>query len=322
MCDIIKPKHFNPELVSFTDVKTNKFGGRSVFVNYSDAPLRIQTPKMHLPYDLNEDDLRDSNETVIGKKYATNLSFRGKDRADDESATPAVRSNAKKLNEFHKMLQALENRIIEEGVSKSGSWLQQKGAEKAVVKALFNSSIKVSKDKETGMPNGKYPDTIRGKIMFWDGAFSTEVYSKERELVDLRENLVKGAQVTCLLESSGMWFIGGKFGMSWRIKQVQVYSAPAASRGGFMMLPDSDDEEEDEISLAPSAVASSASSASSASASVAPVASSSEDESVEEASGSADVDEGVVSSSEEEEEEEEPPPPPKKVKKPKKPKNA
>ena len=313
MSDIVKPKNFNPASVSFSDVKPNKFGGKTVYVNYNDGKFAIQTPTMHLPYNLNVDEIKDSKtDAVTGQKYSINLSFRGMDREHDTSLSAKDRRNAKRLREFHEMFRALEERIIEEGVKQSGSWLQQKDAPPAVVRALLNSSLKVSKDPN-GTPNGKWPDTIKGKVMFWDGVFTTEVYNKEGEAVDVQDNLQKGGQIACLLESSGLWFANGKFGISWRIVQCQVKVAPQQAKVGYRMLPESDDDDDDEeeavIPLGTPAEASAASEDQGGS----------DDSSSEVAqpSGGMDVDAGVESSSDEEEEEE-PPPPPKKVKKVKK----
>ena len=310
MCDILKPKNFNPASVSFSDVKPNKFGGKTVFVNYNDGKFAIQTPTMHLPYNLNVDEIKDSKtDAVTGQKYSINLSFRGMDRENDTSLSSKERRNAKRLREFHEMLRSLETRIIEEGVKQSGSWLQQKDAPPAVVRALLNSSLKVSKDPN-GEPNGKWPDTIKGKVMFWDGVFTTEVYNEEGKEVDVQGNLQRGAQIACLLESSGLWFANGKFGISWRIVQCQVKVAPQQVKVGYRMLPESDDDEDDEeavISLGTPAEVSAGSAGSEGSSSE-----------VGQPSGGVDVDAGVESSSEEEEEEEEPPPPPKKLKKSKK----
>ena len=322
MCDIVKPKNFNPSSVTFSDVKPNKFGGKTVYVNYNDGKFAIQTPIMNLPYNLNVDEIKDSKtDAVTGQKYSTNLSFRGMDREHDTSLGPKERRNAKRLREFHEMLRSLEERIVEEGVKQSGSWLQQKDASPAVVRALFNSSLKVSKDAN-GAPNGKWPDTIKGKVMFWDGVFTTEVYNKDDEEVDVQENLQKGAQIACLLESGGLWFANGKFGISWRISQCKVDKAPRLEKSGYRMLPESDDDEDDEeavISLGTPAEVSEvprqpASWGQNYTGSAGSEGSSSE---VDQPSGGVDVDAGVESSSEEEEEEE-PPPPPKKLKKSKK----
>ena len=245
MCDILKPKNFDPSLLEFSEVKTNKYGGKAVYVRYSGGKLRVQTPKMTLPYGLNEDDMTDpkTNE-VIGHKYSVNLSFRNMDRADDETLPPKVRSNARRLSEFHTMLGGVDAQVIKEGTKNSMPWLKMKAAQAAVVEALFNDTIKVSRDKQTQEPDGKWPDTFKSKIPFYDGVFKAEVYSENREEVDLKEYVVKRAETASLLECTGIWFAGGKFGIGWKVVQMQVLNRPSGITG-FSLLPESDDDDEE-----------------------------------------------------------------------------
>ncbi len=304
MCDILKPKNFNPSLLEFSEVKTNKYGGKAVYVRYNGGKLRIQTPKMTLPYGLNEDDLTDpKTQEVIGHKYSVNLSFKGKERdVDDDSIPSKVRSNIRRLNEFHTMLGEIDNQVVKQGTANSMPWLKMKNAQEAVIQALFNDTIKVSRDKETQEPDGKWPDTIKCKIPYYEGVFKAEVYSEDREEVDLKEYIVKRAETASLLECSGIWFAGGKFGIGWKLVQMQVLSRPSGLTG-YSILPDSDDEDEDdEIPV------------SQKSAKPIRVDDSSDEvsNSAEEVGGDNGLDDGVDSS--EEESEDETPPPPKKKK--------
>ena len=243
MCDILKPKNFDPNLLEFSEVKTNKYGGKAVYVRYNGNKLRLQTPKMILPYGLNEDEMTDpkTNE-VIGHKYSVNLSFKNIDRSNDDSLPIKVQNNARRLNEFHQMLGLVDARVVKEGTKNSMPWLKMKSAQAAVVKALFNDTIKESRDKQTQEPDGKWPDTFKAKIPFYDGVFKTEVYSEDREEVDLKENLVKRAETASLLECTGIWFAGGKFGIGWKVVQIQVLSKPSGVTG-YSFLPDSDDDD-------------------------------------------------------------------------------
>ena len=292
MCDILKPKNFDASLLEFSEVKTNKYGGRAVYVRYNGSNLRVQTPRMSLPYGLNEDEIVDqkTNE-VTGYKYSVNLSFKNMDRADDESLPPKIRSNARKLNEFHQMLNAVDETVVKEGTKNSMPWLKMKSAQAAVVQALFNDTIKVSRDKQTQEPDGKWPDTFKAKIPYWDGVFKTEVYSEDRQEVDLKENVVKRAETASLLECTGIWFAGGKFGISWKVVQMQVLSKPSGITG-FSLLPESDDEDDDEVSETA-------------------VVSNKPSDSNSDNNSNNGLDDGVESSDDDDDDDEEEPPPPK-----------
>lgn len=293
MTDVIKPKNFQNENLEFSEVKTNKYGGKAVYIRYGAGKFRVQTPEMHLPYGLNEDEITDDQTgEVKGHKYSVNLSFKG---IDSDS------SDGKKLQEFHRMLSRVDDLVVKEGQKMSLPWLKQKNASTEVVKALYSSQIKVSRDKETQEPDGRYPDTIKAKINYWDGVFKTEVFNEDREQVDLKESLVKGTVAKALLECNGVWFAGGKFGVSWKVVQMRVKVPKGIS--GYSFLSDSDDEDdEDEQPLK--------------------VVENETVESSDEEEVSNDneegLDAGVESSEEEDEEEEVAPPPPKKKKKSKK----
>lgn len=248
---ITKPKTFNPALLTFSEVKQNQHGGKSVYVNYNDAALVVQTPRMHLPYGMNEEPITDSTTgEQTGFKYSTNMSFRGMDREHDASMDTKGRANARRLREFHEMLEAIEKRVIDEGVKNSSTWLgQPKGTPDAVVKVLFNPIIRKSKDPQTGEPNGKYPDTVKAKVGYYGGKFTTEVYGTPPEApLDVKENLVKGTVVGTLLKAMSVWFVNGKFGISFLVTQGQVSGPPpvqAGGGGGFALMEDSESEDED-----------------------------------------------------------------------------
>ena len=294
MCDILKPKNFDPSLLEFSEVKTNKYGGKAVYVRYNGGKFRIQTPKMSLPFGLNEDEITDpkTNE-VTGHKNSVNLSFKNIDRAEDDSLPTKVRNNARRLGEFHQMLKGVDGQVVKEGTKNSMPWLKMKAAQGAVVQALFNDTIKVSRDKQTQEPDGKWPDTFKAKIPYWDGVFKTEVYSEDREEVDLKEYVVKRAETASLLECTGIWFAGGKFGIGWKVVQMQVLSKPSGVTG-YSFLPESDDDEDEEDESPVSQAQESKDS----------------DEEVD-SPGNNGLDDGVDSSDDDDDDDEEEPPPPK-----------
>ena len=71
---ILLPHQFNTSEINFSDVKTNSYGGKVVYMNRSGGKLILQTPKMFIPYGLGENEILDqkTNE-VIGHKYHVNL---------------------------------------------------------------------------------------------------------------------------------------------------------------------------------------------------------------------------------------------------------
>ena len=234
---ITTPSTFNKNDIQFSDVKTNNYGGKVVYINKNSAKFRIQTSEMSMPYGLSENEITDSKTNeIIGHKYHINLSFKGIDQDN---------SDAEKLKKLHKMLKEMDELVIDEAIKNSLSWLKMKKVTHETVKALYSPIIIVSKDKETQEPNGKYPDTFKGKLPYYDGNFTTEVYNEKRELVDVKSTLVKGAKGKSLLECTGIWFAGGRFGLGWKVVQMKVKVPETLSGYAFI---DSSDDEEDESS--------------------------------------------------------------------------
>jgi hypothetical protein len=242
--NIVNPKNFNKSDIQFSDVKPNNYGGKMVYINNKSSTFLIQTPEMFIPYGLGENEITDQKTgEVTGHKYHVNLSFKGIDNVG--SSDPKVKKNQKKLKDFHKMIQDIDDIVLEQACgSKSLQWLKQKKCSKETAMALYSPMLIKSKDKETQEPDGKYPDTIKGKIQYWEGVFKTEIYNENKELVDLKASIVKGTEAKALLQCTGIWFAGGKFGVGWKLVQMKV-KVPETLQGYSFVESDDDDEDGD-----------------------------------------------------------------------------
>merc|ERR1712118_158327 len=110
---------------------------------------------------------------------------------------------------------------------------KKKSMTEDVLRALYSKQLRESKDKETGEPDGKWPDTIKVKLPYKNERFACEVYDNKKQEVDLSnlENiLVRGCEIQALIECGGVWFAGGKYGVSWKIIQMKV-TAPSTIKG-------------------------------------------------------------------------------------------
>ena len=231
------PKNLDISKLQLSDVKSNSYGGKVVYINNNGKNLRIQIPEMTLCYGLCENEVIDNKTNeVIGHKYSTNFSFKG--MTDDKGNILN-----KKLKIFHDMLDNLDNLILSKAIENSITWLKMKKINKETAEALYSNLIIKSKDKETQEPDGKYPDTFKGKIPFYENKFKTEVYNPNKELVDLKKNIVKGSTARAIIECTGVWFAGGKFGVGWKIIQMAVNIPEELS--GYSIIESSDDEDDD-----------------------------------------------------------------------------
>ena len=232
MSDIVKSKNFDINLLEFSEMKTNQYGGKAVYLKYNGGKLRIQTPKMYLPYGMNDYEIKDeTTDEVKGHKYTLDMSFKGIDRENDDSVSSDVRKEAKRLRDFHNVLTSIDAKVRSQAKQNSIAWLKCKKASDEMIEQQYKSVVNVSMDKETLEPDGKWPDTAKTKVQYYEGVFKTEVYNDKREAVDIQEWLVKGTQVASLIECTGIWFAGGKFGIGFKVVQSQVLYKPQDSFG-------------------------------------------------------------------------------------------
>ena len=158
-------------------------------------------------------------------KYSVDMSLRGY-----EGENPKAKSVFDAFSQ-------LDDFMIKEGVKNSKAWFKQ-DLSKDVVKAFYTPSLRFSKDAE-GNPK-PYPPTVKVALKQREGKFDTRVYDdKKRELTELpmEDILVKGANITVLIECTGVWFAGSKYGISWKAVQIRVDSLPDRIRG-FAFLED------------------------------------------------------------------------------------
>ena len=175
-------------------------GGKIIRLLNNGKPFVFQTPVMNCPYGVSCYDF-DKNPNA---KHTMNLAF--KEGHDD----------------LRVMLEKLDDRLITDGFDNSMSWFKKKLATKDVVEALYAPIIKFSKDKETGENSTKYPPTFRIQVPMKDGKIACEIYNTKKEKVEMSTSVMKGAKVAAIVQCTGIWLAGGKFGCNFKIVQMRV----------------------------------------------------------------------------------------------------
>ena len=149
----IKGKNIDVSKISFSQPRVLDNGAKLVYMNYDGGRLSVQSPWMSLPWKMG---VYTEGEYP---KYSIDLSFKGMDEDAD-------------LKAFHDKIQTVEEKIIEGGFKNSVSWFKKKASSREVIEAIFNPILKVSRDKETGEPDGKWPPTMKLKVSrkngFWE----------------------------------------------------------------------------------------------------------------------------------------------------------
>lgn len=215
MNEIILAEDFNVTNITYGEPRVLDSGGRSIPVYYAGRPLQVQMPEMSAPFGLGQW----PKEAVEGMpvKYDISLSFRDLDRRET-------------LKAAYKMFTDLDTAIIDNGLNNSFAFFKKKHTNKEVVQALFTPTIKLPKDRETGEVTDKYPATINFKLPMRDNTFQFLCFNKQQEQIDLRSVQLKGSKAMVIIQCSGIWIANGKFGCSWKVKQMQV-SPPSTITG-------------------------------------------------------------------------------------------
>ena len=228
---VVVPQSFDISKLTTSDVKALDNGSKCVYVNYNGGRLRTQTPQMPTPFG--------AGDYQGNANFKVNLSFRDLTSSDSLSRTRATA--------FHSMLQAIDNFIIDKATANAGKWLGIAGASRDVVKYAYTPSIRLAKSKD-GAIRTDVPATVSIALKQRNGAFDAEIYDKDLKRISVSdegkasrfatpvETLVRGTEVTCLLDLTSIWIAGGKFGATWKLHSawVNVPGASASSGPGFV----------------------------------------------------------------------------------------
>ena len=229
MNNICLAKNINLEKISFSKIKKNSYGGKSIYVKYDGNPLVVQTPYMTMPFGLSEY----VNEETGYSKYSVDFSFRNMD-------------DSKSVENFFDFLNRFDDFMVESGVKNCAEWFSNSSYNKEnIVNALFSRQIRYSVDKETGEINHKYAPTFKLKLPKYNGSFVAEVYDSKNKPIydDLQDVIKKKMTARAIMKCSGVWFVGGKFGLSWKVIHLQVQKQPSVDE--YSRIPDSDSDATD-----------------------------------------------------------------------------
>jgi hypothetical protein len=236
---IIKPSTIDMTRIEFAEPEINAKGGKAIKVSYNSEKFLIHSPEMSIAFDASNT----TEEPGAYPKWAFQLSF-------DGMHEPTV--NGRHIKKFHSMIDDLDEHLIDAAIPNSLSWLKMKSAQRPVVEALINRTIKQSKDKKTQEPDGKYPDTMKVRIPIGkEGRLLCNIFDKEngdKAMTDLSVlgRLKRNTRVILILECSGLYVMSGKFGFTgWSLHTCKIMRD--AYTGGIprnvCLITDSDDDD-------------------------------------------------------------------------------
>jgi len=190
--------------------KSNAGATASIFSSQLNKILRIETPLM-MTWGIS--DYVDQTTGESDGKFTMTLNF-----PNDEYSTDETTLLLDKVKEF-------EDNILDLAVENSLSWFG-KSKTKELVEDSFSSIIKV---------NNKQPDrppSIRIKVPHYEGKwgdislfdYSTQerLYPSSDETITPPDLVPKLSQIACVIQCSGLWFVGGRWGVKWVLNQAVV----------------------------------------------------------------------------------------------------
>ena len=238
---ITKAKNFSPSNVTYKKPTTNKRGGKSVQLQLNGEPLVLQIPLM-LTWGVNERVDEDSGRV----SYDMALQFQ-----------PEKHSSILK---FLDAMKGLEQKVKDDAITNSKEWFGKTTMSKEVVDVLMYPILKYPKKKDdSGEPDHDRDPTLKLKVPYWDKKFSIELYDMESNCIyqTVKDGEVgpqgiktpvdlvpKASHVSGLIGCTGLWFAGGKWGVTWKLIQAKVRPPQRLiGSGKCNIAEDSDDEE-------------------------------------------------------------------------------
>lgn len=233
----LRPQEVDLEKIKYSPVKSMDNGGKMCYMNYGSEGVN------HLYVQTNE----------------LNVTFDAKYFGDDKTGKHSVRvtmsdlENNKKMKNLHKFLSDLDEKILQDAVKNSSTWLRNPKLNMDTARALYHPMVKVSVNEETGEPDGKYPDSFQFKVQSKNGIVNCNFFDESREEINVNDKsfdtytnvdelLKKGTKVKLVMRCTGIWIASGKFGCGWVAEQIQTSIPPRLEN--FAFRPDEDDEEE------------------------------------------------------------------------------
>jgi len=228
---------FNPETVSYGAAKINKRGGKSIKILDSKKNSLILSTPLILTWGINKMVDEDSG------RASYNLAIQ---YPSDNYGTDATR-------EFYSKMRDLEDKILDDAVKHSKEWFNKDKMSREVAEALYTPMLKHPYIKGTKEPDMSRAPSTKIKISYWEGKFNTELYDVNRNLLfepdmtmgddEFQALIPKASHIAALIQCNGIWFVGGKFGISWQLVQA-VIRRPVRIQGSCFVNLSSDDKKQ------------------------------------------------------------------------------
>jgi hypothetical protein len=214
--EILVGETFNPAKdLKYSKPKANASGGKSVgILNAStNGATYISTPLM-LTWGVSTFEDKKNGD----KSYSMSLQFPG-----EEYNTPAI-------TKFRANLVKLEEKIKADALVNQKDWFGKTTLTQQHIDFQWTPMLKFAKG-ENGEPDHNKNPTLSVKLPIWEGVWNVELFDPStrkifpdscNDHVTPLDLIAKGSHVAVVLQCGGVWFAGGKFGVTWKLFQAVV----------------------------------------------------------------------------------------------------
>ena len=236
---IIDGTNIDTNAFSYSAPKAHESGGKvvNVYNKYFKESLTLSTPLI-LTWGAQEG--MDQAKKPTGK-YTMSLQFPSADFPDAECEL------------FLKGMRSLEAKIKADALANSKEWFGKVITNPEIIDEKFNVMLRHPKFKGTDEPDISKSPTLTVKVPCWKGIWKSEIYDEDGEPLYVGgktsgqmtplDFLKPKTHVSCLLQCGGIWFVNGKFSITWNLKQAMVKKPKASMEGQcFIKLKASDKE--------------------------------------------------------------------------------
>ena len=219
---IMNAADFNPKTdITFADPKVNpKTSGKSVGIinNKNKSSLKLRFPLA----------------LTWGAQLYTDPSS-GRESYSMSIQFPGDGYNTTQTDKWLANMTAMEDVVLTHVMANWKKLFNKPAPSKEAAEVLYTRSLKYSRDPNTGEINTTKSPTMKVKLGYWDNKFDCEIYSPEGKMLFSQEThpnsspvelIPKASQTAVIVQCGGIWFAGGKFGVTWKLLQAVVKPKP------------------------------------------------------------------------------------------------
>ena len=235
---IIDGTNIDTSVFSYSAPKAHEAGGKVVNLynkNFKES-LTISTP---LILTWGADENKDKEGRPLGK-YSMSLQF------------PTAEYSNPDLEAFLTSMRALETKVKNDALLYSKEWFGKQHKSADIIDALFNPMLRHPKIKGSEEFDMNKPPTLNIKVPCWKGTWKSEIYDEDGEALFTSkintqtsplDYLKSKTHIIALIQCGGIWFVNGKFSVTWNLKQAMVQKPKSSMEGTCFIKLKSQDKE-------------------------------------------------------------------------------